>query len=385
MKMPPKKSKPTDCDLCCKHIVEGKEEALQCEGGCNLWFHRYCAGVSASYFAELSNSPEPFVCYACYQRSQLAATKQLQSEVAHLKGEITKLSEQLATLTTASLSEATVSQPLSTDTNKSVNCINNGPTYASTLKQAGNSANSPTSITHAQSSASLKRNNVNPVDKKFNIVLYGACECPKGSPRHERVSHDTNLACKIIKSICPDMNGYAICDCSRIGKYSEPRSRPLCVKFARSCDVAAVLSNRYKLSKIDHPNIFLKPFMTTAERKVESILLKERRTLIDSGIERNQIKIRGNSIYINKTKVGSANGDIFIRCQQLQDQSHDLTPIPHNTSTNNILSATAANSATNHSANTTVNDVKSTNDEHSQRAPIDGKLHSSSPLSTNSN
>ena len=329
--MQPKKSKPTDCDLCCKRIVEGKEEALQCEGGCNLWFHRYCAGVSASYFAELSNSPEPFVCYACYQRSQLAVTKQLQSEVAHLKGEITKLSEQLATLTSASLSEATVSQPLSTDTNKSVNSISNGPTYASTLKPAGSSANSPTSITHAQSSASLKRNNS--IEKKFNIVMYGACECPKGSaPRHERISHDTNLACKIIKSICSDMNDYAVCDCSRIGKYSEPRSRPLCVKFARSCDVATVLSNRYKLSKIDHPNIFLKPFMTTAERKVESILLKERRTLIDSGVERNQIKIRGNSIYVNKTKVGSANGDIFIRCQQLQDQSHDPTPIPLNTS-----------------------------------------------------
>ena len=51
------------------------------------------------------------MCYACYQRSQLAVTKQLQSEVAHLKGEITKLSEQLAKLATASLSEATVSQP----------------------------------------------------------------------------------------------------------------------------------------------------------------------------------------------------------------------------------------------------------------------------------
>ena len=124
--------------------------------------------------------------------------------------------------------------------------------------------------------------------KKSSIL--SSCECPKGSPRHERISHDTNLACKIIKSICPDMNDYAVCDCSRIGKYSEPRSRPLCVKFARSCDVAAVLSNRYKLSKIDHPNVFIKPFMTIAERKVESILLKERRTLIDSEVERNQSK-----------------------------------------------------------------------------------------------
>ena len=154
--------------------------------------------------------------------------------------------------------------------------------------------------------------------------------------------------------------------------------------------------------------------MTTAERKVKSILFEERRTLIDSGIERKQIKIRGNSIYINKTKVSSANEDIFIRYQQLQDESQDLIPTRHDTNTNilsatantnNVLSATAASasassssaasasssssscassSSANHAANTTVN-VRSTNDEHSQRAQTDGRPHSSSPLSTNSN
>ena len=99
--MPPKKPKPASCDLCCKHIQEGKEEALHCEGGCGLWFHRYCAGVSISLFKELAHSPEPFLCYICYQRSQLTVTNELRNEVAHLKSEITKLSEQLAKLSTA--------------------------------------------------------------------------------------------------------------------------------------------------------------------------------------------------------------------------------------------------------------------------------------------
>ena len=70
--------------------------------------------------------------------------------------------------------------------------------------------------------------------------MYGLSECLKGSPRHERISYDTDLACKIIKSICPDIGDYAICDCSRIGPYSEARTRPLIVKFARSYDVATV-------------------------------------------------------------------------------------------------------------------------------------------------
>ena len=84
-----------DCDLCCKHIVEGREEALQCEGGCGLWFHRYCAGVSTSYFQELANSPAPFVCFSCYQRLQRAITSQLQDEVARLKAEIGSLCDKL--------------------------------------------------------------------------------------------------------------------------------------------------------------------------------------------------------------------------------------------------------------------------------------------------
>ena len=235
--MPPKKLKPTDCDVCCRRIIDSKEEALQCEGGCGLWFHRYCAGVSVSYFTELSNSSEPFVCYACYQRSQLAITKQLRNEVTHLKGEITKLSEQLAKLTT------TVSRPCSSSTaNKSTSSANNSPTYASALKQ-------PTiSIPPAQSGDKTKPNNS--VNKKFSIVLYGPSECPKGSPRHERISHDTSLAGNIVKSICPDINDYAISDCLRIGKYSESRARPLLVKFVRSCDVVAVLSTGADCQKL---------------------------------------------------------------------------------------------------------------------------------------
>ena len=371
--------------------MEGKEEALQCEGGCNLWFHRYCAGVSVSYFAELSNSPEPFLCYACYQRSQLAATKVLQSEVAQLKGEIKNLSQELANLklTTTSpqaLGQATVSHSFTSSNTNKTTINSNGPAYASILKPADNPANPATSNTLPQPTsnkppgARLNRNNS--VDKKFNIVIYGPRECPKGSPWHERASHDTNLACKIIKSICPDLHDYAICDCSRIGKYSEQRTRPLSVKFSRSCDVAMVLSNRHKISKAEYPKIFIKPFMSIAERITESTLLKEGRTLIDSGIERKLIRIRGNSIYINKTKVGSANinkGN-FVRHQQPLDQSPESIP------TNNILSANAASNAASLDVSPNIPDnVGSSNEVQSQRLQSPERPRSSSPLPSNSN
>ena len=366
--MPPKKHKAADCDLCCKRIVEGKDEALHCDGGCGLWFHRYCAGVSASHFKDLSNSPEPFVCYFCYQRSQLAVTKHLRDEVTRLNSEINKLSERLAKL--SSSPEVRFAAPVSQlpTINKSNDA--SAPTHAATLKQASNHTTSNPS--HAQSfnreSSDTKHSSrfVSSADKKFNIVVYGLCECPKGSPRHERMSYDTDLASKTIQSICPRLSEYAIRDCSRIGKYSEERARPLIIKFARSCDAATVLANRHKISKSDHPNVFLKPFMTVAERKTESTLLRERRALIESGIERKLIKIRGNSIFVKKCKVGSANEDTFFRDQHhsitdVQKQSREPTPIcdmnatinATPTNVTNTMSTAAADNASTFTCGTT--------------------------------
>ena len=407
---PIEKPKPLDCDLCCKHIVEGREEAIQCEGACGLWFHRYCAGVSVPHFKELTNSSEPFVCYVCYQRSQLIVTNQLRSEVAHLKDEISKLAGQLAQLSSAPVlqDETTVSHLPTRNINKS-GCGSNAPTHVSALKQSVNLSASPS----ASNSANVERK-ANAVDKRFNIVIYGLVECPKGSPRHVRLSHDTDLACKTIKSVCPDLSDYAVCDCVRIGKYSDQRSRPLIVRFARSCDAVNVLSNRHRLSKVDCPNVSLKPFMSIAERKTESILLKERRALIDSGVERKYIKIRGNSIYVNNIKVGSANKDSFVRHKTLQGQSQDndtsiviSTNVASNNhsqhnATNTDMSTYAANNAalsptdskddmSTHVDNnatmssTDTNDVMSTSEEPKHKTHTQVIYRSSSPLSTNSN
>ena len=141
------------------------------------------------------------------------------------------LSKKLAKLTTISFPlEATVSQ-LSTNNSSCTNSYR--PLYADALKQVGNSANSSTSNIHEQTRApraNVKRNST--VNKNFNTVIYGLSECVKGS-----------LASKTIKSICPDLSDYAICDCTRMGKYSEHRTRLLIVKFARFCDVTAVLSD----------------------------------------------------------------------------------------------------------------------------------------------
>ena len=53
------------CPICCVAIIDGKEEAIFCEGNCHAWLHRRCAGVSTSYFKSLSSNSAKFLCSYC--------------------------------------------------------------------------------------------------------------------------------------------------------------------------------------------------------------------------------------------------------------------------------------------------------------------------------
>ena len=112
--------------------------------------------------------------------------------------------------------------------------------------------------------------------------------------------------CGAIQSLCPNLSDQSICDCSRLGKYSVTRSRPVLVKLARSCDVSLILSSRHKLSSqssSQSQNIYIKQFMSALEKLTEAAFLKERRALINSGVDRQSIKIRGNFLYVNNSKI----------------------------------------------------------------------------------
>lgn len=61
--------------------------------------------------------------------------------------------------------------------------------------------------------------------------------------------------------------------------------------------------------------------MTAEERANELKLLRERRTLIDSGIERRNIKLKQNAIYVNGKKYGYATPTGFQRCTQMPTNS----------------------------------------------------------------
>ena len=70
--------------------------------------------------------------------------------------------------------------------------------------------------------------------------------------------------------------------------------------------------------------------MSREERNIENALLKERRSLIDSGIERKFIKIRGNSIYVKDKLHGLVQNSQFNTVP-----THNDAPLPMDSNENN--------------------------------------------------
>ena len=87
--MPGKSRDKTNCRVCLQRLVDGKEEAILCEGKCPQWYHRGCASVPRELFAMLTASNAPFYCLTCGHSS-------LQQEVAELKMEVSRLQDTLS-------------------------------------------------------------------------------------------------------------------------------------------------------------------------------------------------------------------------------------------------------------------------------------------------
>lgn len=87
--MPSKGRVKTNCGVCLQRIVDGKEEAIFCDGKCQQWYHRGCASVPQELFVTLTTSDAPFNCLTCSHAS-------LQSDVAELTLEIRRLQQSLS-------------------------------------------------------------------------------------------------------------------------------------------------------------------------------------------------------------------------------------------------------------------------------------------------
>jgi len=167
-----------------------------------------------------------------------------------------------------------------------------------------------------------------PSDRKSNVVVYGVEESPPNTPRGTRLQKDTVTVSKIFGSMNIDIESTQILDCYRLGKYRQlqPRPRPILVKLQRAIDASSILANRASLKS----PVFIKPDLSPAEQKVESILLKERWTLIQGGHDRKAIKInsRTSSLYLNNKVYGKVVNSQFQRSAYFPPNPTTTTTLP---------------------------------------------------------
>jgi len=124
-----------------------------------------------------------------------------------------------------------------------------------------------------------------PPERKLNVVVYGLDENPSNTIRQDRLQMDVKSVISAFSTLdSPPIDENSIKDCYCLGKYNAQasRPRPILVKFLRYADASNILNNKTKLSK----SVYVKPDLSAEERAIESMLLKERRCLIEKGVAR---------------------------------------------------------------------------------------------------
>ena len=282
----PVKKKPPDksfiCPVCEETIKDPSptsegQESIFCEGTCNTWLHRKCAGLSKKAFQNVSNSNKLFLCPCC-------VISKHEEDIATLKTTIQDLTNQLTSI------QAKLSEP--------------GSSIMTAVPKA-------TSHESQQDEVNSSHQNHPPssFERNFNVVVYGIKESPAKTARPARAKHDQENLTSIFASFDPSIKNFSIKDSHRLGRYrsDQTRPRPILVKFLRAIDAQTVLANRDKVSQ----PIIIKPDMSKKDRDIQSILLHERWNLIQSGTNRKSIKIRNSQLYVNNQLYGQVQDNKF--------------------------------------------------------------------------
>ena len=289
-----KKAKSLVCKVCEDEVTDQSKtkDSIFCEGMCDGWIHRYCAGLSTTAFLHFQASSEPFICPHCKLLTQGEQLSNMMQVINALQLEIAELK---LNNTSAPAIDIPYTEVLQTQ-------VSTEPPRQETR---------PTTVKSTE-------------DRKFNVVVYGLKECEEGTKRHERLNKDTESAVSALKPTNPNVSDNSIKDCIRLGKYDTKRTRPrpLLVKLSNARDPLLILTNRFKLAAT--PDI---SDMTKEERSIESILLKERRRLINLGTDSKTIKIRGKSLLISNKRQGYVENMEFHNIEPLLENNQPIQPI----------------------------------------------------------
>jgi len=245
------------------------KDSVECEF-CHEWEHYQCAGITKNTYKVLGNSAPNvmFFCLVCQPKLSLTLKfiNEIKDKQRTIELKLQKFEEELKHIS------------------------------SNTLPQSIASSNDQTITTGISLSVPSMVKQALP-DRKCNIIVYGINEPAPKTEKQTRLKQDIKGVLTSFAPINNQLDPSAIKDCFRLGKYnaSHTHPRPLMVKFLRTIDATHILSNRELLQS----PVYVKPDLTQEERKMESLLLRERRVLIDKGISRNRIKLHNSQLLLD--------------------------------------------------------------------------------------
>ena len=312
---------PIKCPVCTEEVIDGGgrkkgQESVFCDGRCQEWVHRQCAGLSKVAFQAVSNSEAQFRCPRCIIIQQAEEISALRASVDALACDVKLLHEKIADITTNS------SQAVKAATDKPTAKVISPTTVVE--KPLPSTSHGPRSVSTTTT--------ISESDRKYNVVLFGIPESSQGTPRFKRITNDYSEACSILSNLEKDDIKCNVRDCRRIGKYNidNVRPRPMLVTLNSTAEVRLILTNYSALP----PTVTVKPDRSLSERKVDKILMSERWKLIKAGSNRRSIRIRNSSIYLNGRLYGKVVDSTFSLSPSLRELAPELASVSIATASN---------------------------------------------------
>ena len=272
----PKKRKQGEeyiCPICTDIIIENTKEvdghdAIFCEGTCNSWLHRQCAGLSKSLFQSLAKSEKSYHCPHCRLASY-------ESVVDNMKSIISSL-ERVKTLETKNSTNANISYASAT-----ASSISSQP-----IPAPQSSVTSPPNDHITTIVSSYLNEEKEKSKRRLNLIVHNLKE-PSSEDGATRKKEDIKQINDLLQKhveVTP-----SITNAIRLGKRGD-RPRLLRITVSTESEKANVLRNTFKLRREQETkNIFISPDMTPREQELNKKLRIDVKELNKDG-NRYQIK-----------------------------------------------------------------------------------------------
>uniref|UniRef100_A0A1X7T0S5 Zinc finger PHD-type domain-containing protein n=1 Tax=Amphimedon queenslandica TaxID=400682 RepID=A0A1X7T0S5_AMPQE len=266
-----------------KCVCSSREDSgkmVQCEM-CTHWLHCKCLHLTVSVA-----STYPLVCPHCVNGMCLKI-KSLSDDVVQLHSVVT---EQCQTIDSLRASMSGISEGKgSFDADiarlkEDLKSLKVSLPSVSSSNPGSPPSHGPVNVSPTVNSCPPGTGSNDSSERKYNIVVFGASECARGSAQPDHDSHDLNIITELFQGLSSSFDPQSVRDLHRLGKYQSDsdRRRPILVKLVRSVDAQLLLS---KASDVSSP-FCIQPDLSAHESTVRSVLLKERRSLIRSGTEK---------------------------------------------------------------------------------------------------